>query len=121
MVQPYSYLFIAPAAVAHAARDVAQQRAAEVRVFLELLDVVAVLLGPDLPVDVAQVVAAGVLAVLAELDRLAEVRAAVHAGEEALDDVPRAEIEPGDPLDRLRMQKSFGIVHRGSVRLRGWG
>ena len=120
-MQAYSYLFIAPAAVAHAGRDVDQQRAAEVGVLLELLDVVAVLLGPDLPVDVPQVVAAGVLAVLAELDRLAEVRAAVHARQEALDDVPGAQVQPGDPLDRLRMQKSFGIGHRGSARLLWWG
>ena len=63
-----------PAAVLHAVRDVDQQRAAEVGVFLELLDVVAVLLGPDLPVDVAQVVAGRVFAVLQELDRLPEVR-----------------------------------------------
>ena len=110
-----------PAAVAHAVRHVAQQRAAEVGVFLELFDVVAVLLRPDFPIDVAQVVAEGVLAMLAKLDRLAEVRTAMHAGEESLDDVPCAEIEPGDPLDRLRKQKSLGIVHRGSVRLRGWG
>ena len=60
-------------------------------------------------------------AVLEELDGLAEVRAAVHPGQETLDQVLGAEIEPGDPLDRLRKQKSLGIVHRGSVRLRGWG
>ena len=39
---------------------------------------------------------------LEELDRLAEVRAAVHARQEALDDVPPESSR--DPLDRLRMQ-----------------
>ena len=58
-----------PAAVLHAGRDIDQQAAAQVGVFLELLDVQPVLLGPDLPVDVAQVVARRVLAVLQELDR----------------------------------------------------
>ena len=70
------------AAVAHAGGNVAQQRAAEVRVLFELLDVIAVLLRPDFPVDIAQVVAVGVFAVLAELDRLPEVRTAVHPGKE---------------------------------------
>src|SRR5262249_52899700 len=71
----------------------------------ELLDKVAVLLGPDFPVDVPRVVAVRIFAMLAEFDRLAEVRAAVHAGEEALDDVPSPQFQPRDPLDCLWMQK----------------
>ena len=110
-----------PAAVAHAAGDVDQHGAAEVGVLFELLDVVAVLLGPQLPVDVPGVVAEGVLAVLAKLDRLAEVGTAMHAGEETLDDVAGPHFQPRDPLDRVRMQKSSGIAHRGSTRLLAWG
>jgi hypothetical protein len=34
----------------------------------------------------------------------------VHAGEEALDDVAGADVEPGDPGDGLRVQKAAGIV-----------
>ena len=98
-------------------RNVDQQRGPQVRVFLELLDVVAVLLGPDFPVDVPQVVAGGVFAVLQELDRLAEVGAAMHARQKAFDDVPGPHVEPRDPRDRFRMQKSFGIGHRWSARL----
>jgi hypothetical protein len=43
---------------------------------------------------VARVVAGGVLAVLDELDAMAEERAAVHAGDEAFDDVAGAQVEP---------------------------
>ena len=57
-----------PAAVVHRLADVHDERAAQVGLFLELLDVEAVGLGPDLPVEVADVVAGGVLAVLHELD-----------------------------------------------------
>ena len=96
-----------PAAVPHAVRDVDQQRAAQVRVFFELLDVQAVLPRPDLPVDVPQIVAGHVFAMLQELDRLAEVRTAVHPRKESFDDVPGPQFQPRDPLDRFRMQKSF--------------
>ena len=55
--------------------------APQVGVFLVLLDVIAVLFGPHFPIDVPQVVAVAVLAVLQKLDRLPEVRTAMHAGE----------------------------------------
>jgi hypothetical protein len=42
----------------------------------------------------ARIVAEGILAVLKELDRLAEIGAAVHPGKKSLHHVPRAEIEP---------------------------
>ena len=61
------------------------------------------------------------LAMLEKLDRLAEVRTAMHPGEESLDHVPGPQFQPGDAFDRLRMQKSFGIGHRGSVHLRARG
>ena len=65
----------------------------------------------------AQVIAPHVFTVLHEFDTLAEVRTAVHAREEAFDDVTRPQLHAADALDRLRMQKSFGIGHRWLVRL----
>ncbi len=59
----------------------------------------------------AQVVTGHVLAVLAELDRLAEVWAAMHSRQESLDDMPRSQFQSGDAFNRFRMQKSFGIGH----------
>ena len=56
------------AAVGHAGRDIDQQAAPQVGVFFVLLDVEPILLGPHFPIDVAQVVARHVLAVLQELD-----------------------------------------------------
>ena len=106
--------------VTHAAGNIDQQRRAEVRVFFVLLDVIAILLGPDLPIDVPQIVAGGVLAVLAKLDRLAEKGTAVDARQKSLDHVARAHLEPANPGDRLRMQKSFGIGHRASTRPLWW-
>jgi len=67
-------------------------------------------------VDVAQIVSARVLAVLKELDRLTEVGAAVDAGQKSFDDVASAQIEPRDPTNGFRMQKSFGSGHRSSIR-----
>ena len=93
-----------PAAVVHRLADVDDQVAAQVGLGLVLLDVEAVGLGPDLPVEVADVVAGGVLAVLHELDGVAEERALVHAGDEALDDLPGPQVEPGDAGDGLRVR-----------------
>ena len=108
------------AAVFHAGRRIDQQAAAQVGVFFELLDVQPILLGPHFPIDAAQVVAGGVFAVLQELDALAEVRTAVHAAEQPFDDVSCANLEATDPLDHLRMQRSFGSGRHGSVGLRAW-
>ena len=64
--------------VAHRAGHVDQQVGAQLGLFLEALDVVLVdaAIGP--PVDVAQVVAGGILFVLGKLDRGAVVRGFVQ-------------------------------------------
>jgi len=46
--------------------------------------------------------------VLHELDGMAEERALVHAGDEALDHVPGAQIEPRDAGDGLGCRKRRG-------------
>ena len=79
------------------ARQVHDQVAGDVRLGLELLDVVLVGLGVDVPVEVLEVVAGDVLAVLGELDREALERAGVQAGQEALDDELGPQVEPGRP------------------------
>jgi hypothetical protein len=56
---------------------------------------------------VPQIVARDVFAMLQELDGLPEIRAAVHPRKKSFDDVPGPNFQPRDPLDRLRMQKSF--------------
>ncbi len=68
-----------PVAVVHRVADVHHQLAAEVGLGLVLLDVELVGLGPHLPVEVAQVVARGVIAMLDEFDGMPEERAFVHA------------------------------------------
>ena len=84
--------------------------AAQVGLGLVLFDIKAVGFGPNFPVEVANVVAGRVFAVLDELDAVAEDRAAVHAGDEAFDDVPRPQVQAGDLGNRLGMQKAAGVV-----------
>ena len=67
------------AAVGHAFGSIEQDGAPKVGVFFVLFDHQFVLSAKDLPVDVAQIISRGVLAVLHELDRLAKVRASVHS------------------------------------------
>ena len=97
--------------VAHRAAQVHHQVAGDVGLGLELLDVVLVGLGVDQPVDVLRVVAGGVLAVLAELDRKAVKRAGVQALQKALDDELRAQVEPRDLADDFRLQIFFDGRH----------
>jgi hypothetical protein len=79
--------------------------AAQVGLLLELLDVVLVELAVGLPVDAPHVVAGGVLLVLGELHRLAVVRRAVQAGEEALGDGADPQLEGPEPGQHLRVEQ----------------
>ena len=91
--------------VAHRAADVEHQVAVEVRLLLELLDVVAIAARVDLPVDGGDVVAGNVLAVLGELDAEALERAAVQAGQQPFDDGPRLQLERAEARHDRRVEK----------------
>ena len=82
----YSSLFVVAVAVEHRPAGVEQDVADEVGLLLVLLDGVAFGAAVALPVDVADVVAGDVLAVLHELDGEAAERALVVADAQALDD-----------------------------------
>src|SRR5437879_11258760 len=73
------------AAIVHGVADIHDQVAAQIGLFLELLDVELVSLGPDFPVEMANVVARRVIPVLHALDGMAEERTAVHARDKAFD------------------------------------
>src|SRR5262249_16610841 len=78
---------------------------------LELLEIVLIRLGVDAPVEVLEVVAGHVLAMLAELDREAVKRAGVQSGQEAFDDELGAEVESADLANHFRSQVSLGGSH----------
>src|SRR5262249_2032711 len=92
--------------VAHRAARIEHEITAQVGLVLEPLHVVAVRSCVEPPVEVARIVAGTVLAVLAELDREARIRAAVNALDEPLHGDPRADLEALDPHQR------FGIDER---------
>jgi hypothetical protein len=62
--------------------------AEQVRLVFVLLEIELVGAAEDFPIEMAQIVARRVFAVLGELDRKAMQRAAMQAGDVALDDVP---------------------------------
>src|SRR5690625_3832726 len=80
------------AAVRHRRRYVEHHVVAQVRLFLELLDVVSIRLGEYLPVDVAQLIARIVRPVLGKFDRKAVVRALMKARHEAFDNQAGAQL-----------------------------
>ena len=102
-----------PPANCHRRRRVEHEVDGQLRLLLELLDVVAVDLRVRLPVDVAQLVAGRVLLVLGELDRRAVHARAVHARQRALDDHAR--------LDRQRCRAARAAPDRCRVGQRGIG
>src|SRR5205807_296902 len=83
----------------------------DVRLRLKLLEVVLVGLGVDAPVEILQVIAGHVLAVLAELDGEAVERAGVQARQEALDDELGAQVEPGHLADDFGPQVFLRRAH----------
>src|SRR6202022_3870530 len=83
-----------------------------------LFEIVFVGLGVDVPVEVLQVVAGDIPAVLGELDAEAVERASVQAGQETLDDELGAQVEPGHLVDDFRSEVLFWTSH-DSLRRRG--
>ncbi len=73
----------------------------EVLVLSEELDEEAVEAGEDVPVDMAEVVARRVLAVVVELDRLAATLGTALARELAGEDLPAEHVEPVEPSGEL--------------------
>ena len=90
-------------AVQHGLAGIVQDVGDEVRFHLVLLDVVAVGLGEDFPVQVARVVAHGVFAVLRELDRKTVVWGAVPAGHEAFHHRLGGDFELVNPVEDARI------------------
>ena len=108
-------LGVAAGAVFHGLRAVEEDVRDVVGLLLELLDVIAVGAAEDLPVEVAEVVAGRVFAVLGELDGEAVVRGLVLAGHVALDEITRVHPERLGAGNRDRVEKrgeSDG-VHQG--------
>src|ERR1019366_4607921 len=80
--------------VRHAAAGIDEKVGVEIGFLFVLLDVVAVGLAEDAPVNVANLVAGVILAMLGELDTEALVGTFMHAAQEAGDDVARNEAQP---------------------------
>ena len=100
--------------VGHAAAGIDEEVRLEVGLLLVLLDVVAVGLAEGAPVDVADLVAGVILAVLGELDAEALVRALVDAGEEALDEAAGDQRQAAVLGERGRVE-----VDRGGIAIIG--
>ena len=97
--------------VGHRGAEVHHQIAGDVRLGLELFEVVFVGLGVDVPVEVFEVVAGDVLAVFGELDAEALKRAGVQAGQKAFDDEAGAQVEPRHLADDVGSQILLGSGH----------
>ena len=89
--------------IAHALADIQHQLADQVRLVVVLLHVELVGAAEHFPVDVSQVVARRVLAVLGKLDREAVKGAAVQARHIAFHDVPSTQMQAFDLSQRPRI------------------
>src|SRR5262249_12196831 len=89
--------------VAHRFAGLDQKPADEVGFELVLLEVEAFGAAVDLPVDVADVIAGDVFAMLSELDREPVVLALVPAGDEPLDRLPGAQLQRADAGQGFRV------------------
>ena len=106
-------------AVAHRRADVHEEVEAGVGLVLELLDVVAIRPGEELPIDVGGVVARHVGPVLHELHADALVRALVQPGDEPLHDAPRQQLQVGDAGEDVRVDEPGGGRLDGRHAVRG--
>ena len=97
-------------AVAHGLAGVHQHPEGQVGFFLVLLEVEAAGAAVDLPVEVLEVVAGDVLAVLGELDGEAVIWALVHAGEIALDDEAGLQLQAAHLGEGERIEVALRVV-----------
>ena len=95
--------------VSHRARAVDDDVNAQVGLLLKLLDIVALRAPENFPVEVAQIVALDVLAVVGKLDARPLERAGMGARAESLDDVARAEHK------RFELAHGFGSEEIGDA------
>ena len=97
--------------VGHALGEIHHQVPGDVGFRLVLLDVEAIGLGVDQPVDQLRIVALDVAAVFAEFDREPVKRAGVQTAQKTLDNEPRPQIQPSHTADDLRLQVLFDRWH----------
>ena len=109
------------AGVFHRAGGVDQDCRPQVGLLDVLLDVVPVGLGQHAPVEVADVVAGGILAVLGELDGKALVGALVPAGDKPLDHPAGDQLQAADLGQRVGVQQVHVMRLVGRQRRHGLG
>lgn len=95
--------------VVHGSRGIEQDVSAQVGFVFKLLDVVAITFGKEFPVDMADLVAGGVLFVFGEFDALAVVRALVESCEGSFD------IAQGFEGDGREFGEDVGIEKGGTT------
>ena len=91
--------------VLHALAGIEQQIAEQIGFLFKLLQIESIAFAEHFPIDVAQIVARRVLAMLGKFVREAAVRAAMQAGHIAFDDSPGAQLQAVQLSKRLRLEK----------------
>ena len=95
------------AGIGHRPGCVQQDSGPEVRLFLVLLDIVAVALAEHAPVEAANVVTRNILAMLGKFDAGPLVRALVAARDEPLDNTASQQFQTRDAADRFGPQRAI--------------
>ena len=99
--------------VPHAARRIDDKERLQVRLFLIFLDVIPVGLAERPPVDMPDLVAGPVLAMLGKLDRETLERAPVQTGRHAFDHQASQQLEPAETGECAGVERFFGLGHCG--------
>ena len=91
--------------ILHALAGIEQQITKQVGFLFKLLQIKPIAFAEHLPIDIAQIVARRVLAMLGKFVREAAVRAAVKAGDIAFDNFPSAQLQTLQLRKRLRLKQ----------------
>ena len=94
--------------VGHRGARIEHEQSRDIGLFLVALDIVAVHASEDLPVEMAQVIAGNVFAMLNELHAEAVAGALVLARQEAIDDALGYQLQTRKTRNELRVEESFG-------------
>jgi hypothetical protein len=99
---------IGRASVRHRCAGIEHDMRPQIRRYFILLDVIAFALGISAPVQPLDVITGRVLAVLGKIQRKAHVRRAVHPLHVPVHHLPRHQLDPRDPLQRMRIEERSG-------------
>ncbi len=102
--------------VGHRGAEIHDQIAGHIGLGLELLQIILVGLGIDVPVEILQIIAGNVFAMFGKFNGESLKRTGMQTGQKTFDDELRLQIESSDLIDDFGTKILFGVGHEAILK-----